>query len=251
MQKLIIANWKMNLGLAESRALAAEYKKQFAGWVNTQIVACPSEFALTTVAKELKGSKVSLGAQNCFWESKGAFTGETSATALQEIGCQYILLGHSERREYLGESCRQVNLKLKNVLSATRIMPVVCVGENAKVRKAGKHLAFVDGQLKRALTGIKWREARLVIAYEPIWAIGTGLVPSTQDAAEMHLAIRSRLIKLMGADLGRQVPILYGGSVSPANSTGFLKIVEVGGLLVGGASLEAAKFNKIANFKQK
>ena len=130
-------------------------------------------------------------------------------------------------------------------------MPVVCVGENAKVRKAGKHLAFVDGQLKRALTGIKWREARLVIAYEPIWAIGTGLVPSTQDAAEMHLAIRSRLIKLMGADLGRQVPILYGGSVSPANSTGFLKIVEVGGLLVGGASLEAAKFNKIANFKQK
>ena len=249
MQKLIIANWKMNLGLAESRALAAAYKEAFAGWTSTTVAACPSEFALTTVAKELKGSKVLLGAQNCFWESKGAYTGEAAAVSLEEIGCRYVLLGHSERRQYLYESCRQINLKLMNVLGASRLTAVVCVGEDAKVRKAKKHLAFVDGQLKRALAKVNLSENRLVIAYEPIWAIGTGVAATPADADEMHKAIRGRLIKLLGAEMGANVPILYGGSVNATNARDFLSLKEVGGLLVGGASLDAKNIKKIANFK--
>jgi len=246
--KLIIANWKMNLGLAESRELAKKYKESFAGWKKTSIVACPSEFALTVAAKELKGSPVALGAQDCFWEAKGAYTGEVSPMSLAEIGCRYVLLGHSERRQYLGESCRMVILKLKQASAAAGLVPVVCVGESLATRRAGKHLAFVDGQLKRALAGVKIGRQGLAIAYEPLWAIGTGLAASRADAEEMHGAIRHRLGRILGQEIGDRTPILYGGSVDISNAQDILSSDLVGGLLVGGASLDATKFKKIANF---
>lgn len=247
--KLIIANWKMNLGLAASRQLAKDYATAFAGWQGSKIVVCPSEFALTAVAKELKGAPVALGAQNCFWEASGAYTGEVSPASLAEIGCRYVLLGHSERRKYLKESCRTVNLKLKNVLANSDLTPVVCVGEDLEVCRAKKQVDFVDGQVKRALDGVKLAGPRLIIAYEPIWAIGTGLAASPVDAEEIHGVIRNRLIKLFGQETGSAVPILYGGSVDIKNSADFLACDLVGGLLVGGASLDAQKLQKIANIK--
>lgn len=239
----------MNLGLAESVGLAKEYKEVFAGWKNTTVVACPSEFALASVARELKGSPVALGAQDCFWEAEGAYTGEVSPTSLDEIGCGYVLLGHSERRQYQGESCRMVNMKLKNVLANSRLTAVVCVGENLSIRKAKKHLSFVDGQIKRALSGADLKGRQLVIAYEPIWAIGTGLAATGADVDEIHGSIRARLIKLLGKESGENTPILYGGSVNGQNAKSFLVSGLVGGLLVGGSSLDALKFKKIANFK--
>lgn len=243
-KKLIMANWKMNLGLKDSIALASAYQEKFNNFTKADVVACPSEFALPGVSKALKKS-VALGAQNVFWQLKGAYTGEVSATMLEEIGCRYVIIGHSERRQYLSESCRLVNLKLKSVLENTKITPVVCVGENLAKRKANSHIAFVSGQIKRALAGIKFDE-RLVIAYEPIWAIGTGVSATTADAQEMHAAIR-RVLKQLYKEKGNNVRILYGGSVSALNAKELLKIPNVDGLLVGGASLKISDFGKIVN----
>ena len=240
----------MNLGLSASQELATAYKQELTGLDGVELGVCASEFALTTVAKELKGTKIGLGAQNCFWETRGAYTGESAPASLEECGCRYVLLGHSERRQYLNESCRVVNLKLKQVLATSHLWPIVCVGESADVRQAGRHLAFVDGQIKRALVGLTPGVAgRLVLAYEPIWAIGTGLAATPDDAAEMHAAIRARLVKILGAALGVSTPILYGGSVNGVNAGAFLKTKHVDGLLVGGASLKIAEFKKIAKIR--
>lgn len=243
-KKLIMANWKMNLGLKDSIALASAYQEKFKNFTKADIAVCPSEFALPGVMKALKKS-AALGAQNVFWELKGAYTGEMSVITLEEIGCQYVIIGHSERRQYLSESCRLVNLKIKAVLQNTKLTPVVCVGENLAKRKANNHIAFVSGQIKRALAGVKFNE-KLVIAYEPIWAIGTGISATAADAQAMHAAIRSVLVRLY-KDKGDIIRILYGGSVSPVNAKEFLKIPNVDGLLVGGASLKISDFGKIVN----
>ncbi|MDD4412856.1 MAG: triose-phosphate isomerase [Patescibacteria group bacterium] len=243
-KKLIMANWKMNLGLKDSIALASAYQEKFKNFTKADVVVCPSEFALSGVLKALKKS-VALGAQNVFWQLQGAYTGEVSATMLEELGCQYVIIGHSERRQYLSESCRLVNLKLKSVLGNTKITPVVCVGENLAKRKANSHITFVSGQIKRALAGVKFDE-RLVIAYEPIWAIGTGVSATTADAQEMHAAIRS-VLKRLYKEKGDNIRILYGGSVSALNAKELLKTPNVDGLLVGGASLKINDFGKIVN----
>jgi len=244
MNKLIVANWKMNLGLADSIKLAQGYKKLFKKSSN-EIVVCPSSFALIDVADTLHESHIALGAQNVFWELKGAYTGEISALSLQEISCQFVIIGHSERRQYLAESCRTVNLKARACLDMG-LTPIICVGEDLVKRQSKRHIAFVTGQVKRALVGLRLKAMQeLVIAYEPIWAIGTGKIIKPVDAQVMHDAIRQQAVKLLGANA--KIRVIYGGSVDDSNSRELLALNEIDGFLVGGASLNAEKFYKIAN----
>lgn len=233
----------MNLGLKASLALAKAVK----GIKSTnEIGVCPSDFALAGVKQILKDGQIKLGAQNCFWETAGAFTGETSAKSLKEIGCVYVILGHSEQRA-LGETCQKVNLKIRAVLAAG-LIPVVCVGEDLAKYKAGKGRAFVAGQVKRALTGINLGKKKLVIAYEPIWAIGSGKAMQAREADSIQLFIKEearKVLKQAKADL----TVLYGGSVDAKNAKNFLSQNNIGGLLIGGTSLKAGDFKKIALYK--
>ena len=246
MTKLIVANWKMNLGLAESLKLAKSYAKLFKKPVN-QLAVCPSFLALPIIKDILSERNIALGAQDSFWETKGAYTGEVSPLSLQELGCQYVILGHSERRQYLGESCRMINAKAKAAL-ATGLTPIVCVGEDATRHSSGKSAAFVTGQIKRALVGLKLSPKQsLVIAYEPIWAIGTGTVIKWREAQLMHSLIKSLAVKLLGSS--GQIKVIYGGSVDSDNAATLLNVPEIDGFLVGGASLSAENFHKIANIK--
>jgi triosephosphate isomerase len=202
---------------------------------------------LAASADILKGSAVALGAQDASWQQQGAYTGETSPSQLAEVGCAYVILGHSERRQYLGESCRLINAKLKAVLAAKpALTPILCVGEAASVRQAGRQAAFVDGQLKRALAGVTLAGRQLAVAYEPIWAIGTGKTASTDDIVAMHALIRRRLLRLFGPQLAAKIRLLYGGSVKADNARQIMSLPEVDGLLVGGASLKLSDFKKIA-----
>ena len=233
----------MNLGLNDSLKLTWALKDLKS---SHEVVLCPSEFALPLLAQILTKSAVKLGAQNVFWAERGAHTGETDAKSLKEIGCAYVILGHSERRA-LGESCRQVNSKIKAVL-ASGLTPVVCVGEAWDKYKAGKGKIFVAGQLKRALSGIKLADKKLIIAYEPIWAIGSGKPMMAKEADNMQLFIKQtakRALKQARAD----IKVVYGGSVDAGNAKSFLQEDNIDGLLVGGASLKAPEFKKIANIK--
>jgi triosephosphate isomerase len=246
MTKLIVANWKMNLNLQDSVKLATDYAKVFKKTTHS-VVACPSFLALAPIAKLWSASKVVLGAQDAFWEAKGAYTGEVSAAQLHDLGCRYVILGHSERRQYLGESCRLINAKAKSALVAS-LTPIICVGENAVRRKAGNSITFVSGQVKRALAGLQLKAGQsLVIAYEPIWAIGTGQVIKPADAIAMHAAIRRLGLKILGPKAN--IKVIYGGSVDVSNASALLAQSEIDGFLVGGASLSAANFHKIANIK--
>lgn len=246
MKPLIIGNWKMSLDYAASLRLAREYKKL--PTAKAEVAFCPSFFALPAAAAEVKGSGLKVGAQDAFWESEGAYTGEVGASVLEKMGMSFVILGHSERRTLLNESSETVNRKLKAALKLTKkLTPVVCVGEDLPVRRAGKHTAFVKQQLAESLSGVKDAK-RLVIAYEPIWAIGTGKTAQPRDAAEMHTVIREQLKKQFG-NAGAKVRILYGGSVNGTNASALLNTLEVGGLLIGGASLKIAEMKKILNIK--
>jgi triosephosphate isomerase len=242
MKKIIIGNWKMNLGLKASLVLARAIKNLKS---KNEIGVCPSDLALAGVGQLLKGSQIKLGAQDCFWETAGAYTGQTSAKSLKEVGCAYVILGHSEQRA-LGESCRRVNLKIKAAL-AVGLTPIVCVGEDWAKHKAGKSRAFVSGQIKRALVGVKLKERQIIIAYEPIWAIGTGKAMKAEEAQAMHKFIKAEVKKYLG--IKARLAILYGGSVSGLNARTYLVKADIDGLLVGGASLKAQEFKKIANIK--
>jgi len=251
MKKLIVANWKMNLGFRESFTLAAAYKKTFKRYSldsardkNNEVVVCPSFFALSEVADVLESSEIFWGAQDVSWELKGAYTGEVSAVSLQELGCRYVIIGHSERRQYQGESCRQVNLKARALLDIG-LTPIICVGESWEKRQAGTSEAFVSGQVKRALAGLKLKPMQdLVIAYEPIWAIGTGKAIKPRDAELMHAVVRKTVLKILGSET--RLRVIYGGSVDERNAPELLGLPDIDGLLVGGASLKPDLFYKIA-----
>ncbi len=240
MKKLIIGNWKMNLGLKGSLALARALKGLKS---KNEVGVCPSDFALAGVKAVLGKSQIKLGAQNCFWEASGAYTGQTSAASLKELGCAYVILGHSELRA-LGESCRRVNLKAKAAL-ARGLTPVICVGEDWTKYKAGKSRAFVSGQIKRALAGLKLGGKQLVIAYEPLWAIGSGRPLQAEAADATQAFIKSEARKALKQPRAA-VAVLYGGSVNAANAKNFLRQGNIDGLLIGGASLKAQEFKKIA-----
>jgi triosephosphate isomerase (TIM) len=234
---LIAGNWKMNGSLAsldEARAVAAGLDG-----VKARVAICPPAWLIHPMSQALAGSPVFIGAQDCHCEASGAFTGDLSAEMLGEAGAKLVILGHSERRAGYGETDVLVAAKVGAVLRAG-LEPIVCVGETLEQRKAGDALGMVTGQVRGSLpselTGKAWS-----VAYEPVWAIGTGLTPTVAEIEEMHAAIRGTLRDLLGADSDR-APILYGGSVKPSNAAEILHAAEVGGALVGGASLKASDF---------
>ena len=240
MRKWIVAgNWKMNNTIDESVALARTVKEGTAGLKNGEVVVAPPFTALQSVREILIGSTVALAAQNMYFEDKGAYTGEVSPLMLKDAGCTYVIIGHSERRKYFVESDETVNLKVKKAL-ATGLKPIVCVGETDGERNKGVTEAVVNRQVRGALDGIDKLDD-VVIAYEPVWAIGTGLVATPPQAEDVHDFIRRLLVEIYGC-AAADVRILYGGSVTKDNITELIAMEDIDGALVGGASLKADGF---------
>jgi len=246
MRKPFIAgNWKMHKTIEEAVALARELRAALEDVEGCDVAICPPFPALAAVHEALAGSAIGLGAQNMHWEKQGAFTGEVSPPMLQGL-CDYVIIGHSERRTLFGESDEMVNKKLHAAL-AHGLKPIVCVGENLEQNRAGETEEFVGGQVRAAFAGITAEQARTVtVAYEPIWAIGTG-VPATGEGANAIIGgtVRGTLAALYGNDVAQAVRIQYGGSVKPGNIAEFMSQPEIDGALVGGASLRAADFAAI------
>jgi triosephosphate isomerase len=237
--KLIAGNWKMHKTLAEARDLAREIVQGVGRETRAEVVLAPPYTALSAVAAEIAGSKVLLAAQDTFWEEKGAFTGAIAPGMLADVGCTYVIVGHSERRQHFGDDDEAVNRKLHAVLAAG-LRPIMCVGETLGEREAGKTFAVVETQVLNGLAGFPVSEReRLVIAYEPVWAIGTGKTATPEQAQEVHRLIRTLLADTLGTSAIR---ILYGGSVTPDNAATLMAEPDLDGALVGGASLKAASF---------
>jgi len=236
---MIAGNWKMHKTLAEARELAREIVQGVGRQTRVEVVLAPPYTALAAVAAELAGSKVLLAAQDTFWETKGAYTGAIAPGMLADIGCSYVIVGHSERRQHFGDTDEAVNRKVKAVLAAG-MRPIMCVGETLAEREAGRTFAVVENQVLKGLADFPVSEReRLVVAYEPVWAIGTGKTATPQQAQEVHHLIRDQLSEVLGTTAIR---ILYGGSVTPDNAATLLAEPDINGALVGGASLEAASF---------
>ena len=245
---LIAGNWKMYKTTAEAKAFAEEFSKLYKD-TDVRAAICAPFTQLVALKEAFAGTNVKLGAQNVHFEDEGAFTGEISVKMLKEIGVDYCIIGHSERREYFADTDETVNLKLKKLFSSSEIIPILCVGENLSEREAGNAFDVVEGQLKAGLEGIdKADVSKLVIAYEPIWAIGTGKTATPEQAGEMCAHIRNIVEKLYDEDTCDSVIIQYGGSVKPENASEIMNMDEIDGALVGGASLDASKFIKIVNF---
>ena len=239
---LVIGNWKMHGTLVESRALSTGIRDGLKRPRGVQVVVCPPFTALAAVAEILGGGPVQLGAQTCHHEPSGAHTGEISLPMLAELGCRWVLLGHSERRKEIGESDELINVKVRAVLSGG-LTPVLCVGETADERRQGLTFTTVEGQLRAGLAGLGGDQiAKTVLAYEPVWAIGTGVNASPSQAAEVQGYLRGLLSELASKEIAQTVRILYGGSVKAENADALLAEPEVDGALVGGASLNAQGF---------
>ncbi len=247
---IIAGNWKMNKTVAEARKLALDIKNgTLSESSDVEVLICPPFGSLYPVAEVIKGSAVRLGAQNCYWEKKGAFTGEMSPAMLKDLGCAYTIVGHSERRSYFRETDRWVSKKARALLDAD-IWPIICVGEVLEDREAGRTNDVVRGQVLGSLDGLGAEDIlRTVLAYEPVWAIGTGKTATPEQAQEAHAFIRNILIDLYGLEVALRVRIQYGGSVKPENVTALMGQPDIDGALVGGASLEAASFLKLVAFK--
>ena len=246
-KRFIAGNWKLNLSVEEGVALVNGLAKAIAAdprSAQVEVAVCPTFLALYPVAQAAKGTAVGIGGQNAFWEEKGAFTGEASASLLKNAGATYVILGHSERRQYFGETDQTVNKRLKAVL-AQGLVPILCIGETLAERDGGKLEEILTRQLHGALEGFTAAQLdTLVVAYEPVWAIGTGRTATTAQAQEAHAFVRSVLRKLVG-ELAERVRIQYGGSVKADNAKELLAMPDVDGALVGGASLKAADFSAI------
>lgn len=239
---LIAGNWKMNGPISEAIPLAKDIVSRAEGISGVDKVVCPPFISLSAVSKALRGSTVKLGAQNMHHLEKGAYTGEVSPLMLSEL-CQYVILGHSERRQYFGESDETVNQKVKAALEHN-LSPIVCVGENLGQREGGQTESFISSQIEGAFKDIEWNES-IIVAYEPIWAIGTGRAATAGMAQETVAGIRRELASIFGKDNAGQVRILYGGSVTPDNISELISQDDIDGALVGGASLNADSFVRI------
>ena len=243
--KIVAGNWKMNKTVSESLALVRELRDLAGDFGGVEVVVAPPFTSLHPVMAALDGSPLRLAAQNCHWEKSGAFTGEVAAPMLKELGCTYVIVGHSERRQLFGETDETVNKRSRAVVAAG-LLPIVCVGETLEEREAGRTLEVVSRQVQGALARFSAQQvARFVLAYEPVWAIGTGRNATSAQAQEVHAAIRSQLARLYDGETARQVRIQYGGSVKPDNAAELLGQPDVDGALVGGASLKAADFAAI------
>ena len=247
-KKYIIANWKMNLSFAESLSLVKEFKEKFAGFNEGEVVVCPSTLALTEAAEILKASAVKLGAQNVFWEDKGMYTGEISADMLAEIGCQYVILGHSDRRKYLFENYEMIHKKVRAVLETEKLTPIVCIGETMEEKESDRRDFVLVEQLQQALSGIDvFGEQRIIVAYEPVWALGTGTAIEPAEAEYAHKIIKLALNDMFGMQvISKNFSVIYGGSINSKNVKSFANLENMDGLLVGGASLKADEFYKVA-----
>ncbi len=241
---LIAGNWKMNQGTQAGRALARAVAAGANGAANVDLVVSPPATILAAVASDLEGTPVEVAAQNMHQSGSGAFTGELSAEMLKDAGCKWVILGHSERRQYFAETDASVAEKTEAALAAG-LRPIVCIGETLEEREAGKTLEVVGRQLQAVQTILAKQPGVAAIAYEPVWAIGTGKVATTEQAQEVHAAIRAQLASV-SSELAEQTRILYGGSVKPSNAKDLLSCADIDGALVGGASLKAEDFLGIA-----
>lgn len=241
-KKLIAGNWKMNKTSSEAADLVSGIVSEVGKDNDVDVVVCPPFTSIESVGQALDGSSVKLGAQNMHPQHNGAYTGEISAEMLRSIFARYVILGHSERRAYFGETDAFINQKVLAALKA-ELKPILCVGETLEEREAESTLAVVQTQLEGGLTDVDAKQAtEVVIAYEPVWAIGTGKVATTAQAQEVHAFIRELLGKRFGAAVGNKIRILYGGSMKPANAPELLAQADIDGGLIGGAALEARSF---------
>ncbi|MBE6412762.1 MAG: triose-phosphate isomerase [Opitutales bacterium] len=238
----IAGNWKMNNTASKAVELINGINAQIAGETSVDVAVCPTFTALDASSKALAGSNVKLGAQNMYTKASGAYTGEISAEMLKEFNCTYVILGHSERREYFKETDAFINEKVKVVLE-NGMKPILCVGEKLEEREAGNTIAVVSKQTSEGMAGLSAEDAqKVVIAYEPVWAIGTGKTATPAMAQEVHAEIRKVLAGLFGAEASENIQILYGGSMKPENADDLLKEKDIDGGLIGGAALKADSF---------
>ncbi len=246
-KKFIAGNWKMNTSRADGTALAASVAAGVGSATDVEVAVCPPSVYLLPIGQAIAGSAVGLGAQNCYHEAKGAFTGELSPAMLLDVGCKYVILGHSERRQIFKESSADVNRKVLASLSAG-LVPIVCVGETLDERKDGRTTAVVREQIEHSLANLTAEQVmKLVIAYEPVWAIGTGVVATPEQAEEVHADLRKLLETRYNSQVAASVRIQYGGSVTADNAATLLRQPNIDGALVGGASLKADSFLAIIN----
>ena len=245
-KKVIAGNWKMNNGINETVSLISELKKEMSGKeFNCDVIICPPFVNLETAGALLKGSVIKLGAQNVYFEESGAFTGEISAAMLKGVGCEYVILGHSERRTIFGESDQVINKKLKTAVK-NGLKPIFCVGETLEEREKGIAFKIIEEQIRNGLNSFNESGLEnLIVAYEPVWAIGTGRNATPQQAQDVHLFIRELIAKMFSAGFAAQLVIQYGGSVKADNAKELLSQPDIDGALVGGACLKADSFIKI------
>jgi triosephosphate isomerase len=248
-QPLIVGNWKMHCTRAEARALIAGLTPLVLDTPGREIIVAPPFTALETVARTTMGTPIGIAAQNLHWEAKGAFTGEIAAGMLREIGCTAVIVGHSERRQFFGETDDTVNRKIRAALAAG-LLPIVCVGETLEQRQGNETARLIERQLRAGFADLTPADvATCVVAYEPIWAIGTGHTATPAQAQEVHALIRRVAAALATADVADRLRILYGGSVKADNIDGLMAEADVDGALVGGASLQAESFARIVKFE--
>jgi len=246
---LIAGNWKMYKTCSEAVETARHLIKLVTDAKDVDIMIAPQFTALAPVSEIVKGSLVSLGGQNLFWEKEGAYTGEISAEMLIAAGCSHVIIGHSERRQYFGETDDTVNKKINSAIKG-QLTPVFCVGETEKERESKDTFSVLDKQVTKGLEDFSSDQLeKLVVAYEPVWAIGTGKTATSDQAQEVHQFLRSMLEKIFGDSFSKTIRILYGGSVKPENIVELMAMPDIDGALVGGASLDAETFSKIVLFK--
>jgi triosephosphate isomerase len=246
-QPLIAGNWKMYKSISEARVFAMSLHGELEDVKGRQVVICPSFVALSAVAEILKGSPISIGAQNAHWEKQGAFTGEISVAMAAEAGCRFVIVGHSERRQYFGETDETVNKRMQAVISGG-LTPIVCIGETLQERESNQTFSVIERQIKTGLAGLA-KPGEIVIAYEPVWAIGTGKTATPDQAQEVHAFVRQQFAALYDDAAAQAVRVLYGGSVKPENIEALMQQPDIDGGLVGGACLDVDSFVKIVTFE--
>lgn len=241
-KKIIAGNWKMNKTVSEAESLSEAIKRELDSEAKVDVVLCPPFIAINAVSKAVSGTQIAVGAQNMHYEASGAYTGEISAEMLREQYCRYVILGHSERRQYFGETNESVNKKAFAALAAG-LKPIVCVGESLEEREADKVEEVITTQINGSLAGLSEADFKnVVVAYEPVWAIGTGKTASPEQAQDVHAMIRGLLVKLSSQATADTVRIQYGGSMKPSNAAELLSKPDIDGGLIGGAALDATSF---------
>lgn len=243
-KKLVAGNWKMNKTVADAQKLAEGIKRELGECRDVDVVLCPPFTALKVVGEAIDKTSLKLGAQNMHWETHGAFTGEISAGMLRDLYCHYVILGHSERRALFQETDAIVNQKVRAALGGN-LVPIVCVGETLAERDAGRIREVIEGQVRGSLAGLEKHFGDLIIAYEPVWAIGTGRTATPEQAQEVHALIREVLASMASREVSAGVRILYGGSMKPDNAPALMAQPDIDGGLIGGAALDARSFVEI------